>query len=393
MKYVNPIINKGDREFIEVFPLSALSEHARQYAIENYRNRFVEQTSEITTHLQEHFEDILDEAGLPVDDINWSLGYQQGDGVAFYGGIELESLFKKYPELENHIPLCRQLLDIHEDYFPKTFVDELDLKHLFDVSIIKTNNFYHNSGSMSVSINLYFNDIEVRIEEINEEIKGALTPDNEVDMQEWDITHVEDNKWTIENTSFIWSVTIDEENMAQYEDKGMGIPDAVKKVFNKKSNSKSEPRDYPDVYLSATMIENEMDVLEKAIESIIEDTSSQMKEEGYEIYESMITDHAITNQIEENKIRFDIAGNIIHTEIPCIDSTDISCEELNIATIHETMTSGELELFVKQIQNYGKYAFFENYVIWLCNNEYTGSEQTDLLQRAVINYFMFANEI
>lgn len=391
MEHVNPIINKGDREFIEVFPLSALSEHARQNAIKKYRERFLNYTGEIRVTLLEHFAEILEKAGFPEDDINWSLGYQQGDGVAFYGGIELESLFKKYPDLENHIPVCKKIIDTHNEVHSKSFECETDIKDVFDASVIKTNNFYHNSGSMDVSINLYFNDIETLIEEINEEINGAVTPDNEVDMNEWDIIHIEDNDWKIENTSYAWPVTIDEEGMAHYEANGAGIPDAVKKAFNEKSNSKSEPRDYPDVYLSVSIVEKEMDALEAAIKFIVDDTSSQMEEEGYEIYESMINDESMTRRIRDEDIRFDIAGNIIFTEIP--EDIDISHEEVDIATIHETMTSGELELFVKQVQGYGECAFFESYVTWLSDNGHSASEQTNLLQRAVINYFMFTNEI
>jgi hypothetical protein len=392
MKDVNSIIRKNDKEYIEIFNLLALSEQARQNAIKKYRDRYLNYPNEIRKHLQTHFAEILEEAGFPEDDINLSLGYQQDDGAAFYGGIELESLFKKYPDLLKHIPSCQKLLSIYNEVFPKDMCSELDFKDLFDASVIKTNNFYHNSGSMAVSVNLYSGDIENLIEEINEKIYGSLYPDNEVNMTEWEITRVEDNDWTIENTSCVWSVIIDEKGMAQYEANGVGIPDAVKKTFNEKSNSKSEPRDYPEVYLSASMIEKEMNALEIAIKFIIDDTSSQLEKEGYEIYEAMINDETMIGRIRNEEIRFDIAGNFIFTEIP-EESTDTSLDDVDIATIHETMTSGELELFVKQVQSYGKCAFFENYVEWLCDNGYSASEQMDLLQRAITNYFMFEDKI
>lgn len=41
------------------------------------------------------FEQIIEEWGFPSDDIQFSLGYSQGDGVAFYGSIDVDTYLRK----------------------------------------------------------------------------------------------------------------------------------------------------------------------------------------------------------------------------------------------------------------------------------------------------------
>lgn len=38
----------------------------------------------------------MEKRGLPVDDIRWSLSYCQGDGMAFYGDIDLDKFLEFY---------------------------------------------------------------------------------------------------------------------------------------------------------------------------------------------------------------------------------------------------------------------------------------------------------
>lgn len=55
-------------------------------------------------NLKYMFEQYLEERGLPINKIEWSLGHSQGDGVAFYGDIEVEKCLrymKKYNKYRN----------------------------------------------------------------------------------------------------------------------------------------------------------------------------------------------------------------------------------------------------------------------------------------------------
>lgn len=57
--------------------------------------------------LTEYFQTLLDDSGLPGLDCYWSLSYCQGDGVAFYGKLDIDALLACeackaiHPELRN----------------------------------------------------------------------------------------------------------------------------------------------------------------------------------------------------------------------------------------------------------------------------------------------------
>lgn len=71
---------------ITIYSIEELEGKAKEKACE----KMVDFLAEICNHvdLKEFFSQELAELGYPVDDINWSLGYCQGDGMSFYGKIE-----------------------------------------------------------------------------------------------------------------------------------------------------------------------------------------------------------------------------------------------------------------------------------------------------------------
>jgi len=71
---------------ITIYNIDELKEKAKKHAIDKIRDvlRTIDQSSE---DLKEYFTQELTERGYPVENINWSLGYCQGDGMAFYGTI------------------------------------------------------------------------------------------------------------------------------------------------------------------------------------------------------------------------------------------------------------------------------------------------------------------
>jgi hypothetical protein len=71
-------------------PFKRLSKAAKEKAIEWMRDCIREDNIE----LQDTFDDVLTEAGFPGMDIMWSLGYCQGDGVAFKGTLDMDELAK-----------------------------------------------------------------------------------------------------------------------------------------------------------------------------------------------------------------------------------------------------------------------------------------------------------
>jgi hypothetical protein len=74
-------------------PFKRLSKAAKERAIEKTRDWIREDDIQ----LQDTFDGILSEAGFPNMTIYWSLGYCQGDGVAFKGSIDMDELMKHEP--------------------------------------------------------------------------------------------------------------------------------------------------------------------------------------------------------------------------------------------------------------------------------------------------------
>jgi hypothetical protein len=70
---------------VKLYKFDELSKEAQEYAIEKWRNS-MEWDIE-SSMITEHFEEVLKEKHLPNEDIEWSLAYCQGDGVAFYGTV------------------------------------------------------------------------------------------------------------------------------------------------------------------------------------------------------------------------------------------------------------------------------------------------------------------
>lgn len=316
MKELNPIINIDGTEFVQIFKLSNLDPSAKKNAIENYRNIFTEDGFEIRDSLRYYFSEMLKQHGLPDEDIRWSLSYSQGDGVAFYGNIDIGVFFNANPKLKAFVPQCMKLLEIYNELrlTGGKNASIRTLGDLFSLSIFKSNSFYDHERSMGISIDVYLPDIESYLDELSEQIRGSFMPDDEVDLSDWQFNHVEGSKWTIEDTTRIWEVTIDENGMALYEYDGANIPDIVKKTFNEKTNTQSYHRFYPGVYISESMIEKEMMELETALLGMFADISKDLKSDGYKIYEGITNDESIAERIDDLDIRFDIAGDIIHTK-------------------------------------------------------------------------------
>jgi len=57
--------------------------------------------------IREHYRYTLGELGYPTDTICFSLGYCQGDGMAFYGQVELEEFFTKRLTCAESVPEFR----------------------------------------------------------------------------------------------------------------------------------------------------------------------------------------------------------------------------------------------------------------------------------------------
>jgi hypothetical protein len=76
-----------------LYKFEELTKDAKIKAIENWRDS-MDWTIE-SEYISENFEYRLKELGYPTDDLEWRLSYSQGDGVAFYGYIDMNVVARR----------------------------------------------------------------------------------------------------------------------------------------------------------------------------------------------------------------------------------------------------------------------------------------------------------
>jgi hypothetical protein len=111
-----------------------LSVESQSFAIENEKNnpnRFDETDASFLT---EDFQNQLAEKGFATVKVFWSLGYCQGDGVAFYGRVYADDLKEK-------------------DAHAKKLIERLEATgDEISIEITGVSNWYHHRNSMTVEI-------------------------------------------------------------------------------------------------------------------------------------------------------------------------------------------------------------------------------------------------
>ena len=86
---------------LDVYKVNELSDDVKAKVIEKHRYDF---SDIVNFDIQDEFKQRLEEKGYPTDDIRYSLNYCQGDGMAFYGTIDLEEFIeKRHKELEESL--------------------------------------------------------------------------------------------------------------------------------------------------------------------------------------------------------------------------------------------------------------------------------------------------
>jgi len=113
---------------------SELKPEAQEFAVSEEKNRADRFDWDDAEFLTEDFKTQLAEYGFSDLEVYWSLGYCQGDGVAFYGRVHPESLKEK----DRSAKLLIAALE--------TAGDELYIE------ITGANGHYHHSNSMTVEI-------------------------------------------------------------------------------------------------------------------------------------------------------------------------------------------------------------------------------------------------
>lgn len=133
---------------INLYSFDELSESAKRIAIENWRARGDFQIE--TMQINERFREILDEKGYPIDNIEWSLSFSQGDGVAFYGWVDMKKV-------------AERLLDGRRLELFNSIQNEM---LTLDVNIIRNSFGYRYSHWNTMRIEIDGDDIDTMIEHL-----------------------------------------------------------------------------------------------------------------------------------------------------------------------------------------------------------------------------------
>jgi hypothetical protein len=91
---------------VHLYDIKELKKDARDKAIEYLRTH--EYFGVDSRAIEAAFVTVLNEYGLPTDNIEFSLGWCQGDGVAFYGDIDLKKLLKRTGQYDRWAYLLRR---------------------------------------------------------------------------------------------------------------------------------------------------------------------------------------------------------------------------------------------------------------------------------------------
>lgn len=163
-----------DRKARKGYSFEELAPEVQQKVLERLRENAFDPDS-----LSEQFESILSERGLSDPKTGWSLGYCQGDGVAFWGYLDLEAFFKWIFSG-----------DTHATPFIKDAKRFRFMEDVVSVNISHKSIYYH-SNSMTVEVELtgsavdlvskehrnevrkYFRDLDDQREQWHEAVAGA----------------------------------------------------------------------------------------------------------------------------------------------------------------------------------------------------------------------------
>jgi hypothetical protein len=116
-----------------IYKFNELSESSKETARSWWKESMDVEFEQITESIQLK----LEELGLPTEDVQWRLSCCQGDGVAFYGSLDVEEYLVK-----NKI----------KSKFRKLFDADKDLL-IDNVEIYSNNSHYNHYNTMTVSYN------------------------------------------------------------------------------------------------------------------------------------------------------------------------------------------------------------------------------------------------
>lgn len=148
----------GERITLTVYRFDDLpTKEAKQKAIQWYRE-LVSEDSDLLHFFKEDVENQLAEIGFENPDVSYSLGYSQGDGVSFESkDIDLEKLFKTYPELKKY----SSLLKYWDEYRLRFYVYRINTHYAHENSVRVSYDFDSDEKPLIDLIEKLKDDLEI----------------------------------------------------------------------------------------------------------------------------------------------------------------------------------------------------------------------------------------
>ena len=112
-----------------IYKFEELSPEAKKRAIEEYKNRGWDWDEHDTDALKEYFEQELEGLGLPNGDVRWSLSYSSGDGVAFYGKVDIKEYIIR-SDISEYFPLIDALANDEAEIVIE--IEKRQAYHMYD---------------------------------------------------------------------------------------------------------------------------------------------------------------------------------------------------------------------------------------------------------------------
>ena len=142
---------------IKVYGYNELDDHVRMRLLEGYQRAAHEMFP--AEMLTDWFKDFLSDKGFDLEDIRWSFSCCQGDGVAFYGLVDLETLEPQQEAVKAVLDKARALAAAR----PGDTEYEGEDRYCFILRIEKCNSHYDHWNSMSVQVEVdnYDDDTEI----------------------------------------------------------------------------------------------------------------------------------------------------------------------------------------------------------------------------------------
>jgi len=162
---------------IKLYSYEELSPEAQKVAREQWEQDDREAGSPSACEIvNEDFEQAVGDAGYPTDNIQWSLSYCQGDGMAFYGKEDVDSKM-----LDRLVPATSTVMGAKLAAMKRLLeIDAISL--VVEITPNSFGSHYAHYNTMDVQLHIYFNEDlpEVDVEWVEswcESLKGLIEED------------------------------------------------------------------------------------------------------------------------------------------------------------------------------------------------------------------------